>query len=185
MSVKGATGLIHLSLNRFLYFQGKLIHVYIEPKKLWTSHISFSHASYHSINYCEFILKSKWCLLGLFLYHWYVNVWGWFNITISYQQYRDFHYKDEMVMRLSHLYNRNPYTGKTTFLRIRIIRITFLFNVLRWPPDVSSIHFCADIIIKCGIQPKYIWWEQCMVTYARVALVREKSGNFVASQGIL
>ena len=39
-----------------------------------------------------------------------------FNIKMSSYKYRDSHYKDKMVVKPSHLYNGNSYTGKMTSL---------------------------------------------------------------------
>ena len=40
---------------------------------------------------------------------------GWFNIKMPSYQYSDSHYKDEMIVKLSDLYNGNSYTGKLHF----------------------------------------------------------------------
>ena len=39
---------------------------------------------------------------------------GQFMIKMPSYQYKDSHYKDETVMRLSYPYSRDPYTGKMT-----------------------------------------------------------------------
>ena len=44
------------------------------------------------------------------------SVWVLFQYKDYLSMYRDFHYKDKIVMRLSHLYNGNSYTGKMTSL---------------------------------------------------------------------
>ena len=37
---------------------------------------------------------------------------GWYNIEMASYHYREAHYKDEAVVRPSHLHNGNSYTGK-------------------------------------------------------------------------
>ena len=57
----------------------------------------------------------------LALWHWNAPVGGQFVCTLfqyedSLSQYMESHYKEKMVMRLSYLYNGNPYSGKMEFL---------------------------------------------------------------------
>ena len=40
----------------------------------------------------------------------------WFSIKMLSYQYRDSHYKDKTVLRLSYLCNGSPYTGETVFV---------------------------------------------------------------------
>ena len=66
----------------------------------------------------------------MFLFDDIIMIRGCLSIHMSYQ-YSESHYKDKTVLRSSHLYNGNPYTGKTVSLNRNCpVILKFISDVL-------------------------------------------------------
>ena len=74
----------------------------------WNQQPSFPCFAYIAHLFCSHTQK-----LSSFIYTW---SGPWFNIKMSYYQYRKSHCGDKTVVRSSYLHNRISYTGKTTSL---------------------------------------------------------------------
>ena len=91
------------------------------------SHYTCSKNTLKSINWkwvdtsphpqhCTRTTQTQRCSIHLQLQNPHTLVWSQFKIKIPAYQCMECHYKDEVVSRLSYVYNGNPYTGKTVSL---------------------------------------------------------------------
>ena len=87
-------------------------------------------------------------------------------------QFKDFHHKEEMVMRPSCLCNENPYSVKMVFFCIEVAPQVFFFGTF-WEEDYytpTSMKLKGGILvsscpsIRPSIRPSvHLWTESCLL----------------------
>ena len=107
---------------------------------------------------------------------------SWFNIKISSYQYRESHYGDKTVIRLSYLHNGISYAGEMTSLYwIRALKITWFMRMNYFYTDmyynftVAFLHYIRSLFLKAWP----IWYNQ--PSHRWIGIISGKVGRFNGS----